>query len=464
MFLRKSFDLCSMTLLGAALAAGCATETNPRDQALGTTMAPLLGADASKIIPDQYIVMFEGDVGAEGMASAMARISLASPHSRIEHVYDVIPAFAARLSPEDLGAIRRDPAVAWVEHDQVVHIEPAIREQADGQLASPPASQPDGSLTGESDYGIQTIYPLPGGQPDGIDRVDQPSLPRDGQYDDHGCSGADVLAYVIDTGIRATHTEFSGRVNTSRGFTAIADGNGTQDCVGQGTYLASIIGGKQLGMARNATLIPVRVLNCTGSGTMSGVINGVNHVANNCSDTEKCVATMAFGGSFSSSLDSAVTNLVNSGVPVTVPIGSTGCSGSPASALATTGVLGVNDVDCPTSTITGACVDIYGPATTILGAGSRNDTATQTLSSTGAAAAHVAGALAQGMSCGYTGTRTTNAECASPPGIKPLVYNDYGAESCAGRCGPIDPLKPCNCDSQCESFGDCCADYSLACP
>jgi aqualysin 1 len=460
MLLRRWVDVCSAMLLGAGLAAGCTTEAVSLNETVATSEAPLLAADAARIIPDQYIVVFQGDIGAQGMESAMARIELKSSHSRVDHVYSVVPGFAARLSPEDLATIRRDPAVAYVERDQEIRIEPMLHDRADGLLVARPESSSDS----QPDYGIETIFALPGGQPDGIDRVDQLSLPRNSQYNDHGCSGADVLAYVIDTGVRATHAELAGRVNTSRGFSAIADGNGTQDCVGQGTFLASIIAGTQLGMAKNATVIPVRVMSCTGSGTTAGIINGINHVAANCGDTEKCVATMAFGGSLSSALNTAVTSLVNSGVPVTVPIGTNGCSGSPASATAAIGVLGVNDVDCPTSAVAGSCIDIYGPATTILGASSRSDTGTQTLTSTGAAAAHVAGAIAQGLSCGFTGTRTTSAVCASPAGTKPLVFNDYGAESCTGRCGVSDPLKPCQCDSLCTTFGDCCADIVAVCP
>jgi subtilisin family serine protease len=454
MLLRNWFDLCSATVLGAALAAGCTTEAGRPVEAVDTSMAPLLAAEGN-VVRDQYIVVFESDI--DGVDSAMASIALKSAYSRIEHVYRVIPGFAARLSSEDLAAIRRNPAVAFVEPDQEVSIEPMVRAQADGQVASLPGSQPD--------YGLETIFPLPGGQPDGIDRVDQPSLPRDSQYNDHGCSGADVLAYVIDTGIRATHTELAGRVNTSRGFTAIADGNGTQDCVGQGTFLASIIAGTQFGMAKNAFVIPVRVMSCTGSGTIAGIISGINHVASDCAATDKCVATMAFGGSFSTALNNAVDSLVNSGVPVTVPVGSNGCNGSPAGATSAIGVAGVNDADCPTSGVTGACIDIYGPAVSILGASARSDTGTQTVNSTGAAAAHVAGALVQGMSCGYSGAPTTPAVCASPPGIKPLVFNDYGAESCVNRCDlPFDPLKPCQCDPDCSTFGDCCADIAIACP
>lgn len=413
MLLRKWFDVCSATLLGAALAAACTVEPDHLDEAVDTTMAPLLAADASKTIRDQYIVVFHGDIGAQGVESAMASIALKSSHSRIEHVFTVVPGFAARLSAEDLAAIRRNPAVAYVEHDQEVRIEPAVREQPEGVLASRP------------DFELETIYPLPAGQPDGIDRVDQPSLPRDSQYNDHGCDGAGVLAYVIDTGVRATHNELTGSVDTTRGFTAIADGLGTNDCQGQGTFLASIIAGTQFGLAKSATVVPVRVLSCLGTGTIAGIISGVNHVATDCGPGDLCVASTAFGGGSSAALNTAVNNLVASGVPVTLPIGSTGCSGSPAGALSAIGVAGINDVDCPMSAASGSCIDIYGPGQTILGAWATSDSATQTLTSTGAAAAHVAGALVQGLGCGFTSPITTPAVCASPAGVKPLVFNDY---------------------------------------
>lgn len=461
MQMRNRFHLCSVAVLGASL-AGCAMDGEEPTEAVATTAAPLYAADAASSIPDHYIVVFKDQIGARDVDAAVSRIALKSAFSRIESTFTVIPGFAARLGAEDLAAIRRNPDVAYVERDQLVEIDPAVWPMVRAQLAARSGELP-APLSSEPEFGLQTIYPLPGGQPDGIDRVDQPSLPRDGQYDDHGCAGANARAYIIDSGIRSRHVEFGGRVNTARGFTAIADGRGTEDCIGQGTYLASIVGGAQLGLAKLVTLVPVRVMSCTGSGTISAIINGVNHVNNDCGPNDTCVATMALGGSFSSSLNSAVASLIASGVPVTAPIGTSGCSGSPASQPSVTGVASVNDLDCPT--VTGAsCIDLYGPGTTILGASASSNTATQTLTSVGAAMAHVAGALVQGMSCGYTGTRTTTATCASPPGTVSLVTNDYGAESCAGRCDVFDGLKPCQCDAACAASGDCCADIAAACP
>lgn len=456
MQMRNCFHLCRVAVLGMSL-AGCAVGTDELTEVVDTTTAPLYGADAARSVPDQYIVVFKDQIAASGVEAAVSRIALKSSFSRIDSTFTVIPGFAARLSAEDLAAIRRSPDVAYVERDQVIEIDPSVRAQLAG-----PSGEVLAPLSSEPEFGIQTIYPLPSGQPDGIDRVDQPSLPRNSQYDDHGCAGLNARAYIIDSGIRARHAEFGSRVNTARGFTAINDGRGTDDCIGQGTFIASVVGGAQYGMAKQVTLVPVRVMSCAGSGTTSAIISGVNHVNSDCGPNDACVATMSIGGSFSSALNTAVAGLVASGVPVTAPIGSNGCSGSPASEPSLTAVGGVNDADCPVTTA--ACVDIYGPSATILGAGASSNTATTTLNSVGAAAAHVAGALAQGMSCGFTGTRTTPATCASPVGTVPLVHNDYGAESCTGRCDVFDGLKPCQCDDGCAASGDCCADAALTCP
>ena len=281
MQMRNCFHLCSVAVLGLSL-AGCAMDGEDMTEVVGTTTAPLYAADAARSIPDHYIVVFKDQIGASDVSAAVSRIALTSAFSRIDSTFTVIPGFAARLSAEDLAAIRKNPDVAYVERDQVVEIDASVRAQLAGQTADLPAP-----LSIEPEFGVQTIYPLPGGQPDGIDRVDQPSLPRDSQYDDHGCDGANARAYIIDTGIRARHAELIGRVATARGFTAIADGRGTDDCIGQGTFIASIVGGAQLGMAKQATLVPVRVLSCQGSGSFSGIISGVDHVNNDCGANDK---------------------------------------------------------------------------------------------------------------------------------------------------------------------------------
>ncbi|HWN70574.1 MAG TPA: S8 family serine peptidase, partial [Haliangium sp.] len=284
---RNLIRFAAAGVLSSSLFAGCVTVEEDFAEAVDSTMAPLLTVDPAARIPDQYIVVFKDSVGTQSMSAAMNRISLKSTKSRIDVQFDIIPGFSARLAAQDLDAIRRNPDVAYVEPDQLMYA-----------TATKPAA-------GEID----------------IDRHDHCAIADDNVFNDNGCNGSGVLAYIVDTGIRATHNEYNGRVNTARGFTAIADGQGTNDCNGHGSHVASTVAGNQFGMASGATLVPVRVLACNGSGSNTGVINGVNHVANNCGTTERCVANMSLGGGVSTALDSAVANAVSRGVPFAVAAG-----------------------------------------------------------------------------------------------------------------------------------------------
>lgn len=460
MYVRSWLYLCITGMLGMPLTVGCSTGDADISADVGASLAPLIADDAAEAVPDRYIVVLDSEAGAQGVEAAIDRISLQSPRSRIERSFTVIPGFVATLSPEDLDAVRRDPAVAHVERDQVVRVE-APRNRA---------AAPGAGVRIESDFQAETVYPLPGGQPDGIDRVDQPSLPRDSQYNDHGCDGTGVRVYVIDTGVRSTHTDFGGRVDTARGFSTIDDGLGTEDCIGQGTHIASTIAGAQFGMAKNATLVPVRVINCFGSGTFSGIIAGLSYVASDCGEDEDCVANMNLGGGFSAALNSAVASVVSQGIEVVVPVGSNGCSGSPASEPSATGVAGLDDRDCRVGTSLGSCVDIFSPNQTILGADHAGDTASIVASGM-SGPAHMTGAMAQALGCGLPATEplavASTAVCMDDETeTSPLVFNDFGvqAPSCAGRCGTFDRTEPCQCDASCASFGDCCADFVAECP
>ncbi len=130
-------------------------------------------------------------------------------------------------------------------------------------------------------------------------------------------NGTGVHAYILDTGIRSTHVDFGGRVRA--GYSSINDGRGTSDCNGHGTHTAGTVGSKPYGAAKKVNLYPVRVLNCFGSGTTSGVIAGVDWVTSN--HRKPAVANMSLGGSASTSLDDAVTRSIAAGVTYAIAAG-----------------------------------------------------------------------------------------------------------------------------------------------
>jgi subtilisin family serine protease len=307
--------------------------------------ALLVSAAADRAIPGHYVVVLKD--GAD--PRAVAAVAGVSPR----FVYTAaLNGFAAALNAGQLNAVRNHPAVAYVEQDQVA-----------------PAVQP-----------LATV----GSVPWGLDRINQRRLPLDGNRGLFSTAPG-VYAYVIDTGIQLGHAEFGGRA--SAGYDAFG-GNG-QDCNGHGTAVAAIIGGATYGVAKGVRLVSVRVLDCNGSGTVSGIIAGVDWVRLN--HVDPAVANMSLSGALSSALNTAVTNLANAGVFVAVQAGDSNqaaCNHSPASAAAA--------VTVAASTITdarlgygnfGSCVDLYAPGANIPSVGG-------TFSGTGFATPHVTGAAA----------------------------------------------------------------------
>jgi subtilisin family serine protease len=278
---------------------------------------------------------------------------------RLKRLFEhAVKGFSIDLSEADAKELADDYRVLFVEEDAVVSI--------------------DASQTGATW---------------GIDRIDQHDLPLNQAYT-YSQTGAGVHAYVLDTGIRSTHVQFAGRVGN--GYTSIADGRGTEDCHGHGTHTSGTIGSTTYGVAKNVILHPVRVLDCNGSGTTSGVIAGVDWVTQN--HISPAVANMSLGGGASSSLDQAVANSVASGVTYAVSAGNSNadaCTQSPARAPSALTVGATTSTDARASYSNfGTCVDLFAPGSSITSTYYTSDTAIATMSGTSMAAPHVAGAAA----------------------------------------------------------------------
>jgi subtilisin family serine protease len=271
----------------------------------------------------------------------------------------------------------------------------------------------------------------------GLDRIDQRDLPLNNAYT-YAQTGQGVHMYVVDTGVRAAHQELTGRIGN--GFTAVNDGQGTNDCNGHGTHVAGTTGGTTYGVAKQVTIHPVRVLGCSGSGSTSGVIAGVDWVTQN--HVKPAVANMSLGGGASSALDQAVANSVAAGVSYAIAAGNSNanaCNSSPARVASANTVGATTSTDARSSFSNfGSCVDLFAPGSSITSAWHTSNTATNTISGTSMASPHVAGVLAlylqtnptasaatatQALLTATTPSKVTNAGSGSP---NRLLYSLFG--------------------------------------
>ncbi len=392
---------------GFALVATLAAVAAAPAAAFAQAPAPVTGTGQPGVIPGQYIVVMK-DAATEASKERTKGRARARGGQITRDYTRALKGYAAELPPAALEDVRRDPDVAYVEADAVV-----------------------------------TASTTQTGATWGLDRIDQRDLPLNTTYT-YTPTGAGVKAYIIDTGMRLTHGQFTGRATS--GYDAV-DGGSADDCNGHGTHVAGTVGGTTYGVAKGVSLVAVRVLDCSGSGATSGVIAGINWVTTNHAVGQPAVANMSLGGGASSSLDTAVNNSIADGVTYAVAAGNentNACNSSPARAANAVTVGSTTTTDARSSFSNyGTCLDVFAPGSSITSSWYTSDTATNTISGTSMASPHVAGVAAlylQGatvappatVASAITTTATTG-KVTSPGTGSPnrLLYSPLGATPAA---------------------------------
>lgn len=370
-------------LLPAAmlLAAGLQFTASPAHSA---PLADLRLAPEATAVPNSWIVVLKDGSTTKAATPATARNLAAEYDGILGRVYSsALKGFSATLTKSEAAELARDPKVAYVQQNQVLRI---------------------------NDTQSNATW--------GIDRVDQRDLPLSKTYT-YNTTASNVTAYIIDTGIRTSHSEFGGRASV--GTDTVGGGQNGQDCNGHGTHVAGTVGGSTYGVAKGVKLVAVRVLDCNGSGTTAGVVAGIDWVTANA--VKPAVANMSLGGGADTTLDNAVKRSIASGVSYSIAAGNgnilgwpqNACNYSPARVpeAITVGATDSSDRRASWSNY-GTCLDLFAPGVSITSAWDDSDTATNTISGTSMATPHTAGVAAL-----YLATHPT----ASPAQVRDALVN-----------------------------------------
>ncbi len=333
-------------------------------------------ADAAEKVPNSYVVRLKDTHAAVSATEATANAVAARNGGGVDRVFgSALRGFTVKLSERQARRLAADPAVEYVEQDQVF--------RADTTQSNPPSW--------------------------GLDRIDQASLPLSSTYN-YTSTGSGVNVYVIDTGVRISHSTFGGRARN--GYDFVDNDAVAQDGNGHGTHVAGTIAGSTYGVAKAATVYGVRVLDDAGSGTTAGVVAGIDWVTANA--VKPAVANMSLGGGASTAIDSAVNRSIAAGVTYAVAAGNSNANASnysPARVAAAITVGATTSTDARASYSNyGSVLDIFAPGSSITSSWSTGDTATNTISGTSMATPHVAGVIARYL---QNNTSATPAQVSS---------------------------------------------------
>lgn len=350
-----------VALLGSAtLAVALTTSMAAMPASASSPEGTVLNAASPTAVAGSYIVVLRDAAVAPSAVAQTADSLVARYGGSVARTYSAaLRGFELAGDASAARHIAAESSVAYVEQSQMFHTV--------GVQPSPPSW--------------------------GLDRIDQRNLPLDASYT-YPYTASNVHAYVIDTGIRFSHSDFGGRAAT--GYDAVDLGTPADDCNGHGTHVSGTVGGSSYGVAKGVQLVGVRVLNCSGQGTSAQVVAGINWVAAHA--IKPAVANMSLGGGADSAIDTAVSNAINAGVTFAIAAGNSNrnaCSYSPArvAAAITVGATGINDARASYSNY-GTCLDLFAPGTNITSDWYTSDTATNTISGTSMATPHTTGAAA----------------------------------------------------------------------